>query len=215
MDETVIPPRAAPRGRPRRSAEATRDLRARVLAAAQALFAQGGYEGVSMRNVAKAASCSAPALYRLFPHKRALLRNIWDDVLGELDRDLAAAAAGRARALDRLGALGRGYVRFWVEHPDHFRALFLIEDRLAEPGERYFVDTSENLPRMVARFEEAAKAASAAGELTGDPREIIELLFCGLHGVASGVIGMPEYPWGPPDLLAGRMVDALLAGLAP
>lgn len=214
MDEIVTPPRATPRGRPSRSAEATQGLRARVLATAEGLFAQGGYEGVSMRNVARATGCSPAALYRLFPHKRALLRNIWDDVLGELDRDLAAAAAGVSSDLDRLRALGRGYVRFWVEHPDHFRALFMIEDRVAEPGERYFVDTSENLPRMVARFHEAAQAATTAGGLTGDPREIIEVLFCGLHGVASGVIGMPEYPWGPAERLAGRMVDTLLSGLA-
>lgn len=214
MDQTITPARPLSRGRPPRSAEATRDLRAQVLAVAEGLFAQGGYEGVSMRNVAKAAGCSPAALYRLFPHKRALLRNIWDAALGELDETLARAVAGGRSALDQLGALGRGYVRFWVEHPDHFRALFLIEDRVAEPGERYFVDTSENLPRMVVRFEEAATEAAAAGDLTGDPREIIEILFCGLHGVASGLIGMPEYRWGPSERLAGRMVDALLAGLA-
>jgi hypothetical protein len=42
---------------------------------------------------------------------------------------------------------------------------------------------------------------------------VVELIFCALHGVTAGVIGMPEYDWGLADALAGRMMDTLLAGL--
>jgi hypothetical protein len=37
------------------------------------------------------------------------------------------------------------------------------------------------------------------------------VIHASLHGVASGVIGMPEYAWGPSDRLAGRVVDTRLA----
>ncbi|HZC17803.1 MAG TPA: TetR/AcrR family transcriptional regulator [Caulobacteraceae bacterium] len=204
----------APRGRPARSAEAADAVRAAILAAAERLFTSAGYEGVSVRNVAKEDGCSPAALYRLFPHKRALLRNIWEDALGLFDLSLEQATTAVTGPLERLRLLGRAYVNFWVAHPDHFRALFLIEDRLVDPGERYFADTSPSLARLVRRFQATTEAAIAAGVLDGDPREVVELIFCALHGVSSGLIGMPEYDWGPPAELAGRMTDTLLDGLA-
>jgi AcrR family transcriptional regulator len=204
----------APRGRPARSAEAADAVRAAVLAAAERLFANAGYEAVSMRNVAREAGCSPAALYRLFPHKRALLRNIWEDALAAFDASLEDAARDAPGPLAALKRLGRAYVGFWVAHPDHFRALFLIEDRVVDPGERYFADTSPSLARLVRRFQAAAEAAVAAGLMRGEPGEAVELIFCALHGVASGLIGMPEYDWGPPADLAGRMTDTLLDGLA-
>jgi AcrR family transcriptional regulator len=166
-----------------------------------------------MRNVAREAGCSAAALYRLFPHKRALLRTIWEDALASLDASLERAAGGEPDPVARLKALGGGYVAFWVANPDHFRAMFLIEDRVTDPDEDYFAHTSPNLARLVRLFQAAARTAVDAGTLAGDPGQAVELIFCALHGVTAGVIGMPEYDWGPADALAGRMMDTLLAGL--
>ena len=164
-----------------------------------------------MRKVAAEAACSPAALYRLFPHKRALLRTIWEDALAGLDETLERAA-GSGDPVARLRALGRAYVAFWVAHPDHFRAMFLIEDRVSDPGEAYFADTSPGLARLVRLFAGAADEAVTAGALAGERSQIVELIFCGLHGVASGLIGMPENAWGPGEALAGRMTDAVLIG---
>jgi len=199
------------RGRPRKSfatAEAERD---RILAAAERLFAKEGYAGVSMRKVAHVTGCSAAALYTLFPHKRALLRNIWEQAFGNLDRSLSRLRAANAEEL--LRKLATGYVTFWAERPDHFRALFLIEDRVSEKGEQYFVETSKNLPKVVARFQRAAQDAIASRSAKIRPRALVELIFCALHGVASAVISMPEYEWPDPRALTKRMMDSLLNGL--
>ena len=183
--------------------------RAAILVAAQRLFAARGYEGVSMRKVAAEAGSSPTALYRLFPHKRALLRTIWEDALAVLDASLKRAA-GSGDPVARLRALGPAYVAFWLAHPEHFRAMFLIEDRVTNPGEAYFAHTSPGLARLVRLFGAAADEATREGALTGDATQIVELIFCGLHGVASGLIGMPEYDWGAD--LAARMTDAVLIG---
>jgi AcrR family transcriptional regulator len=201
------------RGRPKRSDEAAAEDRARILAAAEKLFAQGGYDGVSMRNVAKEAGCSPAALYTLFPHKRALLRNIWEEAFAELDVALEAAVRRKRDPMQKLKLLGRAFVDFWCARPDHFLAIFMIQDRVVEPGERYFVETSASLPRLVALFEEAVSEAIAAGRMSGPPRAGVELIFCGLYGVASALISMPEYSWTDPSRMAGRMTDALLRGL--
>ncbi len=203
------------RGRPRRSPEAAAEDRARILDAAQMLFAKGGYEGVSMRAVAELAGCSPAALYTLFPNKRALLRNIWEEAFAALGDALEKSAKGRRDPIDRLKRLGRAFVRFWLDHPDHFRAIFLIEDRVTEPGELYFVDSSQSIARLVLLFHSAAADAIAEGVLAGrDAQEVVQLIFCALHGVASALISIPEFGWTSPQQMAGRMTDALLAGLA-
>jgi AcrR family transcriptional regulator len=181
---------------------------------AQSLFARGGYEGVSMRRVASEAGCSPAALYTLFPHKRALLRGVGEDAFAALDAALETVGRGVADPVERLRLYGRGFVAFWLGHPDHFRTLFLIEDRVVDPGELYFVDTSQSLARLVDRFLDAAEAARSARRLAGAARPSVELMFCALHGVAAGLIGMPESGWTSPETMAGRMIDALLTGLA-
>jgi AcrR family transcriptional regulator len=204
---------AARRGRPPKSEAEASHERARILKAAERLFAKNGYAGVSMRKVADAAGCSAAALYNLFPHKRALLRNIWEGAFDALDQQLSQVERKGRDPAERLKRLGYGYVEFWVDRPDHFRALFLIEDRVSEPGERYFVETSESLPRLVARFESAAQAVIAERRSKMAAREFVELVFCALHGATSVLIGMPEYAWPAPETLAGRMMETLLNGL--
>lgn len=203
------------RGRPPRSETAAAHARAKILAAADKLFAKGGYEGVSMRGIAKAAGCSLGAVYTLFPNKRAILRGIGDEAFDALDRALARATNATDAAIDRLNLLGVAYVKFWRARPDDFRTLFLIEDRVIDPGERYFVDTSKSLGRVVARFMAPAEEAITAGEINGEARAVVELIFCALHGVCSGIIAMPEYRWHVPDKMAGEMMEALLAGMAP
>lgn len=199
------------RGRPRKSFAIAEAERGRILKAAEQLFTKQGYEGVSMRKVARVSGCSAAALYTLFPHKRALLRNIWEHAFESLDRSLSRLRASNAEEL--LKKLAIGYVTFWAKRPDHFRALFLIEDSVSEKGERYFVETSKNLPKVVARFQRAAQEAIVSRNAKIRPRHLVELIFCALHGVASAVISMPEYEWPKPRALTERMMDSLLNGL--
>lgn len=168
-----------------------------------------------MRGVAKEAGCSPAALYTLFPHKRALLRNIWEEAFSALDDALEKAARGKQRPIETLKKLGRAFVAFWFAHPEHFRAIFLIEDKVVEPGELYFVDTSHSLERLIGLFHKTVAEAIAVGDIAkNEPKMTVEIIFCALHGVTAGLIFMPEYAWEPPTKLAGRMTDVLIAGLA-
>jgi len=67
---------ALERGRPQARGVATRR---RVLLAAEALFAQRGYEATGMADVAERAGIGVGTLYHHFPDKRALLLSLIDD----------------------------------------------------------------------------------------------------------------------------------------
>ncbi len=69
------------------------ERRARILAAARKLIADRGYDGLTMRALAKASRVSVPTLYNLFGGKDALL-------LGELEETVANVAASLAAVRD-------------------------------------------------------------------------------------------------------------------
>jgi AcrR family transcriptional regulator len=204
------------RGRPPRPASAAEDARAAILAAAGRLFAEKGYEGVSMRAVAAEAGCALGALYTVFPNKRALLRDIWEGAFSQLLAAVRRDAEGTGAAKDRLRALLLTLIRFWQENPDHYRSIFLIQDQVATPEEAYFVDQSQALPQMMALAVGVIEAAQSAGAIApGDPVALLEVLFAGTQGVALLLISVPEFPWRDAGGLPARMVDTLLAGIAP
>ncbi len=65
------------------------ERRTRILAAARELIAERGYDGLTMRDLARASRVSVPTLYNLFGGKQAL-------ILGELESTFAAVVAGIA-----------------------------------------------------------------------------------------------------------------------
>jgi TetR/AcrR family fatty acid metabolism transcriptional regulator len=67
------------------------ERRARILTAAREIIAERGYDGLTMRDLARASRVSVPTLYNLFGGKQALL-------LGELESTFAAVVAGIATA---------------------------------------------------------------------------------------------------------------------
>lgn len=90
---------------------ATRD---RILDAAEALFAQSGYDGVSMRDLAAAAGLQPASLYNHFASKQALYEAVLDrglrPILDELGRVAAAGAppdGGDAIVAAMLAHVGR------------------------------------------------------------------------------------------------------------
>lgn len=210
MTSTAI--KKAGRGRPARSqqqAEASRDV---IVESARKLFAEEGYEGVSMRKIASRARCSTAALYLLFPNKRQLLRYIWEAVFSDLAIELEAVGQALPGAA-RVEQICLTFIDFWLRRPDDYRAIFLVEDRLQGSQDRYFVDTSNVLPQLDA-LQRAILEGQARGELrAGDTDRIHNLLLCGVQGVALNLITIPEYPWGDPQQLKQDMVRALIAGL--
>lgn len=71
-----------------------RDRRSHITRAAVTAFASRGYHGVQMGDIAEAVGITAPAIYRHFPNKRALLTHVLLD--GVEDTASAVSAARRS-----------------------------------------------------------------------------------------------------------------------
>lgn len=88
--------------------------REQVLDAAEACFEAGGYDGVTIRAIAKQLGCSVGAIYRYFDDKRAMLIALGDRLLGE-----AVNAESLAQSTERWLAVA-------TQRPDLYRLLFLL-----------------------------------------------------------------------------------------
>src|SRR5438445_5893916 len=88
------------------------DKAAAVLAAAGQVFAQRGYEGATMLDVAQAAGFSKAGVYHYYASKEHLLHGLLEGSLREVVCDLEAADPGAAvEPPERLAALVDAYVR--------------------------------------------------------------------------------------------------------
>ncbi|MCZ0983450.1 TetR/AcrR family transcriptional regulator [Streptomyces diastatochromogenes] len=180
-----------------------------ILQAARDLFASEGYEGVSMRKVAERAGCAPATIYSFFPGKRRLLHQVWEEVFDDLVKELNSSYADGAD----LEKLCLTYIDFWLRRPNDYRAIFLTEDHPQVSDEGYFVDTSHSLSGLDI-FCTALIEGQERGEIEpGDPLEMRSVLLCSMHGVALGLITIPEYAWGDSTRLKSNTVRALVRGM--
>ena len=114
------------------------DTRERILHAALALFAQRGYAGTSMSDIAGALGLSKAALYRHFESKQAILDAIvarMEEQDGEHARqsgvpeDMPETDACRATEIAQLCAFAKDMFRYWTRDPfaSAFRRVLTLE----------------------------------------------------------------------------------------
>jgi AcrR family transcriptional regulator len=188
------------------------EIRHRILDAARQLFAAHGYEKVTMRRIAEAIEYSPTTIYLHFEDKDDLVRALCHEDFARLLEAMRAAPVPED-PVETIRQLGRAYCAFALRHPNQYRFMFMTpvgkEEKLEEgdPGELSFGHLLEAVKRAVAagRFREV------------DPVTAAQVLWMGVHGVASALITLPgpSWPHGPaaPDLV-DQVIDNALRGLA-
>jgi AcrR family transcriptional regulator len=145
------------------------DLKAAILAQAAVLVAQRGADGISLRELARAAGVSHAAPAHHFTDRRGLFTSL----AAEGWRKLAAALDGaRPEFIDAATA----YVRFALDHPGHYEVMF----------DRSLVDP-ENAELIAAQDAARAELARGVGTLddkraTKDPNAAALAAWSLVHG---------------------------------
>jgi AcrR family transcriptional regulator len=179
-----------------KSPEDREKLRTRILDAARYLFVERGIEAVSMREIAKQINYSATTLYHHFADKEALLQAVCDE-------DFLALASGMNDIMQipdlimRIQALCKGYALFALQHPNHYRLMFMtprapcnLDITQIQQGNTE-QDAYAQLKLVV---QEAFDAALFRLDLT-DSELIAQTLWAGIHGVCSLEIALGHEPW--------------------
>ena len=105
------------------------DARARILAAASELIANGGVAALTTRAVAAAAAVQAPTLYRLFGDKRGLLNAVAEHGLATFLAHKRAMPP-HPDPVEGLREAWDAYIAFGLAHP----AVFAITNEVGAPA---------------------------------------------------------------------------------
>jgi TetR/AcrR family transcriptional regulator len=150
------------------------DQREAILAQAAALFAQNGYTGTSMNEVAAACGVSKPALYHYVRDKQALLVQICLAHIERLQRLVDAVEAEGLPPEPRLRALILRFVEAYADSQNQHRVLTEDEKFLPE-ADREQVREGER--RVVAAFARALAAVRPGEDFATLHKPLTMLLF--------------------------------------
>lgn len=196
------------------------EVKAKILDAARDLFARDGYEAVTMRKIAEAIEYSPTAIYLHFKDKESLVREL---CLADFD-SLARAFQKIAREpdpLERLRKVGLAYADFALEHPNHYRLMFMTphpghgkdEEALACRRGNPEADAYAFLVGTVA---EAIETGRLRPELK-DPHAVAQAAWAGVHGVISLQMAKGNDPWidwRPLKKTVALVVDSFSRGIS-
>jgi AcrR family transcriptional regulator len=144
---------------PSRRLERKEKLRNEILAAASKMFADRGYEAVTLREIAKEIGYTHAVIYQHFPDKAHILAELSRETIGLLIQNFDAIAAKHPAPKDRLFATSRGLIQFCTDHPQQFRNVFFgPENRNGIRAGQYIDDVGKPLfQRFVELFFEVAR----------------------------------------------------------
>jgi len=100
------------------------DTRERVLQVAQALFAERGYRGTSLRDIAKRIGIKAPSLLHHFPSKQQLYLAVLDKMFESLEDAANRIAWGRESRQERMRQAVGDAIDFIASHRDFVRIMW-------------------------------------------------------------------------------------------
>ena len=138
--------------------------RAGILDAARKVFAEQGYVGMRMADVADEAKLSMGALYRYFKNKEDLFANLIEDIHEVLLKSSRAVHADfRSEPYEALLEANRGYLEHYYENRDVMRAFF----EAMTVNERYRKIWWEMRAHHIERFVHALKKHHGITEVNG------------------------------------------------
>jgi AcrR family transcriptional regulator len=161
--------------------------RAEIVDAAERLYAEKGWDSVTMDQVAKTARLSRALLYVYFRDRDELQFAIGERALGVLRERFLEAVHAHARGLDQIEAIGRAYMAYAREFPHYFDvcARYQAHTMSPDPGSNEGACGAAG-DAAIAVVVGAIRTGIADGSLRadlGDPMLFAVTLWAFTHGV--------------------------------
>lgn len=175
-----------------------------------------GLHGFSLREVARRAGVSHAAPGYHFGDARGLLTAVAIEGFTTLYDELVSSGAGIDDPVDRLKAIGRGYVRVATEHPAHCEVMFRDDvidgddPHLAEVGLAAYGILEATVAAIADRYNPALPVQDATRLCWSAMQGLVELQSKFVHldaALADGPTSLDEH--------VDRFTDLMVSGMMP
>jgi AcrR family transcriptional regulator len=230
----------APRRLRSRRGEGER-LREEILdVAEQLLFETADAEAVSIRAIGQRVGVTAPSIYRHFPDKETLIREVCRRGFDRLDEVMVLRSSQVEDPLEKIHAMAIGYADFALGNPGQYRVLLMspnIEHHHESPAtltespatltESPATHTPPSIQAVldqrgdshtemagIQMLCDAVTEAMDRGRLRrNDPLELALLLWAAVHGIVSLRLADPAMPWPPVETQLQSLFRVLAFGM--
>ena len=182
------------------------ELRSATLAEARHLIDKEGYEGLTLRKLARRMQCSPMALYTYFADKQALLTALALEGFENLAR--RHQRTSRLKPLNALRKIMLDHIAYAEENPAEYRILFLTPQPAVKKTQQ---DVQENNPAFRVLFK-CVQSCLEADIFHGDAFAISTIVLTAAHGAASLLI-TARFPFGSRRRYVEEVVETTLRGL--
>ncbi|HEY5663722.1 MAG TPA: TetR/AcrR family transcriptional regulator [Ilumatobacter sp.] len=153
------------------SATDPRSTREQILDEALACFAQSGYEGTSLNDIAAGVGIRRPSLLHHFASKELLYQEVFERLLSDWFDRLASAVSAPEQGWDKVELVLRAGFRFFADNPDYVR---MVRREAIDGGEHLAIDLASVLRPMfdlaAAYFEREMESGHFVRQ---DPRQLL------------------------------------------
>lgn len=171
-------------------------IRARILSAAETVFAREGADGLSIRRLAENIDYSPAAIYKYFKSKDELVdelkESFFEIILENVNRIADTSTDFAIRARDCVAT----YIRVAADKPYHYAAAFTGESSSTKPvdDEPGFDHSKKGQAFNVLRDMIAEGVRTGAFREEVDPSLAAKSLWASMHGLAMMIAHIPSFP---------------------
>ena len=176
-----------------------------------------GYDAVTMRRIAETIEYSATAIYFHFKDKETLIRELCREDSVSLAHAFHAIAE-EPDPIERLRQIGAVYVDFGINHPNHYRLMFMTQSKISKDDLALMghgKQEEDGYAFLVATVAEAIRAGLLREDLQ-DPHLVAQAFWAAGHGVVAlhlAKFGDPWVDWRGLHETAALVNDAMINGL--
>ncbi|OUS06828.1 TetR family transcriptional regulator [Rhodobacterales bacterium 52_120_T64] len=192
-------------GRPPRSERDISEFRSKVVKHALTLYREEGFGAVSMRRLAREVGCAPMTIYAHFDGKTDILRHLWSDVLADMADYIRKNLNPIVEPVDRLQSAAQSFVTYWIDHPDHFRLVFMSND-----VERSDVGTFMRDPKTLEHFQLFTDLVAGVLSSEDHAKAKTDTLVSAMIGMALCYNTIHDYPWVSVSAMTGQLVDGII-----
>ena len=164
-----------------------------------------GFEGFSIRTLARSVGCSLGAIYLYFTSKEELFDALVEESFAHLYETLGILLKERGK--DPVRQLKRGlrlYVEWGLKHPSEYQIAFVVRSPAKKP---YRTHRAFDLAR--------ARVKLCLGRSRAAEREVelrTQALWAATHGITSLLTQRPSFPWVSKQRVIDQVIDNAVQG---